>query len=167
MFPLRIKYSVTLLVIISVYWSSLLCVSVPPGVLQVWSRCCFAESLRPTTPSTTCLPTPRTGPNRSDLEDSFTTALSCLFQHTINSDLCLNQHFDNSAKGGVYQRQSQKWKCHKINKSVCQFTSYKMLQWVCWSSLVNSDLWFDIVARLMNLCVICWSKTLCWVTQTR
>lgn len=58
-----------LLPIISVNWSS-----DPRAAVQVWSQCYSAGSPRPTTPSTTCLPTLRTGPNRLDLDYSHTTA---------------------------------------------------------------------------------------------
>lgn len=47
-------------------------------VSQVWSQCSSVGSLRPTTPSTTCRPTPRTEPNRLELDDSNTYSLCCL-----------------------------------------------------------------------------------------
>lgn len=61
-------------------------VPVPPAVLQVWSQCSSVGSLKPTTPSTTCLLTPRTEPNRLDLDYNHTAAHSALFQHALTID---------------------------------------------------------------------------------
>lgn len=73
-----------MLVRISLDWSSVF----PPRWCQASWQCCSVESRRPTTPTITCLPSPRTGPNRSDLNHS-NQLLFQLFRKCFKYWVCL------------------------------------------------------------------------------